>query len=304
MAEQPEEGTRLTAAQIHENVLRPAEQEIRRPAAALLLSALAAGLVIGFSCLAAAFMASAVPEPYKHAAAAAAYPLGFIFVIMARSELFTENTLVPVIPLLERRDLATLRLVARIWVLLLVGNLIGTVLFGVALAHTGLLRPAYAAELLRISREATEGGFGEIVYAAVFAGWLMALLAWLLASTTSTLAQIIFIWLCTAPISALHFPPLDRRLHRGLLPRRSRRCHVGRHALGVRGSLGPRKRGGRRAAGGVAQLRAGARRPRGLKPVTGLTAPGVGRGLPSEIRRPVYRAHAPTRRVLFPRPKS
>ena len=205
MAEQPEEGTRLTAAQIHENVLRPAELEIRRPASALLLSALAAGLVIGFSSLAAAFTASAVAEPYKHAAAAAAYPLGFIFVIMARSELFTENTLVPVIPLLERRDLATLGLVARIWVLLLVGNLIGTVIFGVALAHTGLLRPAYAAELLRISREATEGGFGEIVYAAVFAGWLMALLAWLLASTTSTLAQIVFIWLCTAPISALHF---------------------------------------------------------------------------------------------------
>ena len=121
MAEQPEEGTRLTAAQIHENVLRPAEHEIRRSAAALLLSALAAGLVIGFSCLAAAFAASVVPEPYKHAVAAAGYPLGFIFVIMARSELFTENTLVPVVPLLERRDLETLGLVARIWALLLSG---------------------------------------------------------------------------------------------------------------------------------------------------------------------------------------
>jgi formate/nitrite transporter FocA (FNT family) len=205
MAEQPEEGTRLTAAQIHENVLRPAEQEIRRPAAALLLSALAAGLVIGFSCLAAAFAAHVAPEPYKHAAASAAYPLGFIFVIIARSELFTENTLVPVVPLLERRNLETLRLLARIWVLLLVGNLMGTVLFAAALAHSELLRPEYAAELLQISRQATEGGFGEIVYAAVFAGWLMALLAWLLASTTSTLAQIVLIWLCTAPISALHF---------------------------------------------------------------------------------------------------
>ena len=127
MAEQPKEGTRLTAEQIHENVLRPAEREIRRSSAALLLSALAAGLVIGFSCLAAAFAASVVPEPYKHAASAAGYPLGFIFVIMARSELFTENTLVPVVPLLERRDLETLRLVARIWALLLVGNLVGTV---------------------------------------------------------------------------------------------------------------------------------------------------------------------------------
>lgn len=205
MAEQPEEGTRLTAAQIHENVLRPAEHEIRRPAAALLLSALAAGLVIGFSGLAAAFVSHVAPEPYKHAAAAAAYPLGFIFVIMARSELFTENTLVPVVPLMERRDLETLLLVVRIWTLLLVGNLIGTVLFAVTVARTDVLRPEYATELLRIARQATEGGFGEIVYAAVFAGWLMALLAWLLASTTSTLAQIVLIWLCTAPIHALHF---------------------------------------------------------------------------------------------------
>jgi formate/nitrite transporter FocA (FNT family) len=205
VAEQPEEGTRLTATHIHRNVRRPAEQVIRRPAAALLWSSLAAGLVIGFSCLAAAFASHVAPEGYEAAAAAAAYPLGFIFVIMARSELFTENTLAPVIPLLERRDRGTLGLVARIWALLLLGNLAGTLLFAVAVARSRVLRTEYATELLRIARHATEGGFVEIAYAAVFAGWLMALLAWLLASTTSTLAQIVFIWLCTAPISALDF---------------------------------------------------------------------------------------------------
>jgi formate/nitrite transporter FocA (FNT family) len=206
VAEHPEEGTRLTAAQIHENVLRPAEHEIRRTAAALLWSSLAAGLVIGFSALGAAFAAHVAPEPYEHAAASAAYPLGFIFVIMARSELFTENTLVPVVPLLERRDLETLGLVGRIWGLLLAGNLVGTVVFALALARTDLLRPEFAAELLELSRGATAGSFVDIAYAAVFAGWLMALLAWLLASTTETMAQIVFIWLCTAPISALRLP--------------------------------------------------------------------------------------------------
>ncbi len=205
MAEQPEEGTRLTAAQIHRNILRPGEQEIRRPTAALMWSALAAGLVISFSCLAAAFAAEVAPAPYQHVAASAAYPLGFIFVIMARSELFTENTLVPVIPLLERRDWDTFTNVVRMWVLLLAGNLVGTLIFAAALAGTNLLRPEVATELLRLSREATAGGFLEIAYAGIFAGWLMALLAWLLASTTSTLAQIVLIWLCTAPIAALHF---------------------------------------------------------------------------------------------------
>jgi formate/nitrite transporter FocA (FNT family) len=44
-----------------------------------------------------------------------------------------------------------------------------------------------------------------VLYAGVFAGWLMALLAWLLASARSTGAQIALIWLCTFPISALGF---------------------------------------------------------------------------------------------------
>jgi formate/nitrite transporter FocA (FNT family) len=205
MSEQAEEGTRLSAKEIHENILRPAEQEMRRPAAALLWSALASGLVIGFSPLAAAFTAGTAPEAYAHAAASAAYPLGFIFVIMARSELFTENTLVPVIPFLERRDRETFGLLVRMWALLLAGNLVGALIFGVTLAHTPVVTPEVESELLRIAREVTSGGFGHVTWAGVFAGWLIALLAWLLASTHSTLAQIVLIWLCTAPISALHF---------------------------------------------------------------------------------------------------
>jgi formate-nitrite transporter family protein len=202
---EPEQGTRLSAVEIHENILGPAEHEIRRPASALLWSSFASGMVIGFSCLAAAYAASAVPEPYAHLAASAAYPLGFIFVIMARSELFTENTLIPVIPFLERRDRETFVGMLRMWLLLLVGNLAGAVVFGFALARTPVLQPVVQAELLGISREATAGGFGTVLYAAVFAGWLIALLAWLLASTRSTGAQIAFIWLCTFPISALRF---------------------------------------------------------------------------------------------------
>jgi formate/nitrite transporter FocA (FNT family) len=43
------------------------------------------------------------------------------------------------------------------------------------------------------------------MYAGVFAGWLIALLSWVLAATHSTPAQLALIWLCTAPISAFHF---------------------------------------------------------------------------------------------------
>lgn len=205
MTAEPEQGTRLTAAEIHANIRGPGEHELRRPSKALLWSALASGLVIGFSCLASAFAAHTVPEAYAHAAASAAYPLGFIFVIMARSELFTENTLVPVVPFLEQPDRERFTGLLRVWGLLLAGNLVGAAIFGIALARTPIVHSEVHSALLQVARGATEGGFGPVLYAAVFAGWLIALLAWLLASTTSTIAQIVLIWLCTFPISALRF---------------------------------------------------------------------------------------------------
>jgi formate/nitrite transporter FocA (FNT family) len=206
MAEhQPESGTRLSAAQIHRNVLLPGRRELERPSAALLWSSLASGLVIGFSFLGGAYLASLVGEDHQTAAASVAYPLGFILVIMARSELFTENTLVPVVPFLEKRDRATFVALLRVWALLLAGNLVGAAIFGWALARTPMVEPSLHIELTRMATRSTMGGFGHVVYAGVFAGWLIALLSWLLAATHATGAQIALIWLCTAPISALEF---------------------------------------------------------------------------------------------------
>jgi formate-nitrite transporter family protein len=205
MAEEAEAGTRLSAVEIHDNILEPAKKEMDRPAASLLWSALASGMVIGFSFLASAFAAHLVSEPYRTAAAAAAYPLGFIFVVMARSELFTENTLDPVVPLLEQRNWETFRKMLRMWGLLLAGNLVGALIFGWVLARTPVVQPELHPSMLKIATEVSSGGFVQVLYAGVFAGWLIALLSWLLASTHSTPAQIVLIWLCTAPISALHF---------------------------------------------------------------------------------------------------
>lgn len=205
MAEEAERGTRLTAVEIHENILGPAEKELERPTASLLWSALTSGLVIGFSFVGGGYAASLATEGYRHAAFSAVYPLGFILVILARSELFTENTLVPVIPFLEHRDRRTFQQLIRVWVLLLAGNLVGAAIFAWTLARTPVVEAALHPVLREIAREATSGSFGHIVWGGVFAGWLIALLSWLLASTHATGAQIVLVWLCTAPIAALHF---------------------------------------------------------------------------------------------------
>jgi len=202
---QPETGTRLSALEIHENIRAPAVEELERPASSLLFSSLAAGMLIGFSFLASGFVSYYAPEPYKHAFASMAYPVGFMFVIMGRSELFTENTLEPVIPLLHKRDGKTLRQMLRMWGLLIVGNMVGAALFAWILAATTMIDPALHPTLQKLAGEAMQGGFGQVFYLAIFGGWLIALLAWLLASTVDSIAQLFLIWVTTVPIAAFHF---------------------------------------------------------------------------------------------------
>jgi formate/nitrite transporter FocA (FNT family) len=201
----PATGTRLSAAEIHENVRVAAEEEMRRPARDLAWSAIAAGLTIGFSFLAAAYLTLWVPPAFAPLAIAAGYPLGFIFVVQARNQLFTENTLEPVIPFLQRRDRATLVGVFRLWTIVLVGNLAGAFAFGVLAAHTPLLDGPMQRALLSVATQGTSGGFGMVVYRAIFGGWLVALMAWLVSSTRATGAQVLYIWITTAPIAAFGF---------------------------------------------------------------------------------------------------
>jgi formate/nitrite transporter FocA (FNT family) len=203
--EKPETGTRLSAGEIHDNVMSEADEELERATASLLISSFASGLAIGFSFLGGGYAMSLVAPAYGAAAAAAAYPLGFMFVIMARSELFTENTLTPVLPLLHRRDLETLVKMLRVWGLLLAGNLAGTLLFSWLMARTPAVAEQLRPFLLHLAEKATAPSFSATLYQGVFAGWLIALLTWLLASTHQTGAQLALIWLVTAPISAFEF---------------------------------------------------------------------------------------------------
>jgi formate-nitrite transporter family protein len=200
-----ESGTRLTAAEIHDNLLRPGEEELHRPTSALLWSSLGSGLVMGFTFLAGGWAAELAGPRHGHAAAAVVYPLGFILVILARSELFTENTLTPVIPLLNEPTAKRFKQVLRVWAALLAGNLVGAGLFALVVAYAPVVETSLRAPLLALARQATEGSFAKIFFLAIFAGWLIALLAWLLASTHATGAQLALIWIATAPIAALGF---------------------------------------------------------------------------------------------------
>src|SRR5690348_15269666 len=160
----PQVGTRFSAEEIHDNVSEAAKEELERPASELIWSSLASGLLVGFSFLAVGFLTSLVPPAYHTLATAVAYPLGFLYVVHARHQLFTENTLEPVIPLLEKRDGKTLRQLLRLWAIVLPVNLIGALIFAEVLAHTQVVEPKLLTPLLDAARLSTEGGAQLVFY--------------------------------------------------------------------------------------------------------------------------------------------
>jgi formate/nitrite transporter FocA (FNT family) len=94
--------------------------------------------------------------------------------------LFTENTLTPILPLLTRRDRATLLNVLRLWGIVLTSNVLGACLFGWVLGHTPLFDAAIRQTMTTIGLEALHGDFGDTLLRGIFAGWLIALMVWLL----------------------------------------------------------------------------------------------------------------------------
>jgi formate-nitrite transporter family protein len=202
---EPTAGTLFSASEMHDHVIDAAEEELERPVLELLISAIASGLLVSFSFVSGAFLVAHGPEAQKALLLAVAYPIGFAFVVLAQHQLFTENTLEPVLPLLEKRDGESLRKLLRLWAIVLPGNLAGTLIFALALGKTPAFEPELHKPLATLAADALKGGAGIVFYKAIWAGWLVALMAWLLASTRSTAAQLALIWLATAPIAAFGF---------------------------------------------------------------------------------------------------
>lgn len=202
----PEEAKK-SAQDILELQTEEASKEFERPTRGLALSALSAGLDIGFSVLLMTVVAELLhgtPRAVSELARAAAYPLGFLFVILGRSELFTEHTTLSLLPVLARKHspLALLR----VWGTIYVFNLLGAALFAFALSRVGPALKLFSPQMLgEIVRPMLEFSAGTVVLSGLFAGWLMGLVSWLVAASKDTVGQIVIIAMVTGVLALCRF---------------------------------------------------------------------------------------------------
>jgi formate/nitrite transporter FocA (FNT family) len=127
-----------------------------------------------------------------------------VIVILGRQQLFTENTLTPMLPLMQRKDRETLVNVLRLWGVVLAANLLGALVMGWVMTRTAAFDADVKREFLALGHEGTTHSFGVVVLRAIFAGWLIAILVWMLPYAES--AHFFVIVLITWMIGVGHFP--------------------------------------------------------------------------------------------------
>ena len=193
---------RLSAITVYSVILREGEEELERPQASLWWSGVAAGIGISTSVLAEATIRSGLgaDHPYLRLIESFGYSLGFVLVIMCRLQLFTENTISVVLPVLACPSRYRFARTARLWGIVFVANMVGTLLTATITVHGGIVTDEILAAILDISRHVAAIDPAAALLRGIPAGFFIAALVWMLPSAkrSEALVIILFTWLIAA----------------------------------------------------------------------------------------------------------
>ena len=186
------------AMAIHEHIRQDGEKEMERDTMALLWSAIAAGLSMGASLLAKGiFHVQLEGVPGGFLLENLGYTFGFIIVIMARQQLFTENTVTAVLPVMQNPTLGNFSLLMRLWSVVLLGNIIGTGVAAWAFEHMPIFDEETRDAFVKIGMDVMKNTPVEMFSNAIISGWLIATMVWMFpaAGAAKIVVIILMTWL-------------------------------------------------------------------------------------------------------------
>ncbi|MFK3820081.1 formate/nitrite transporter family protein [Pseudomonas sp. NPDC089407] len=171
------------AAVLHEIIRYQGDQELERTLAALWWSALAAGLSMGLSLMAMGLFYARLPEgDSAQVVASIGYSAGFLAVILARQQLFTENTLTAVLPVMTSPTLANFGRLLRLWSVVLFGNLAGTLLVAWVMLELPIFDSKTDVAFLEIGRKVMKNDISQMFAKGIVSGWMIATMVWMIPS--------------------------------------------------------------------------------------------------------------------------
>src|SRR5579871_2269988 len=166
---------------IYEIVCRLGTEEMARPINSLWWSGVAAGLSISFSLLAQAILTTHLPDaPWRPLITSFGYSAGFVMVVLSRQQLFTENTVTVVLPVMADFNMRNVRGLVRMWTVVFLANMAGTLFAALFCTFTPVLTPELRDGMVAVSRHILGHGWLATMFMAIGAGFLMAAMVWLL----------------------------------------------------------------------------------------------------------------------------
>ena len=192
----------LSPLTVYSIILREGEDELRRPKISLWWSGVAAGVGISTSVLVEGIIRSNLgsDHPYLTLIESLGYSFGFVLVILCRLQLFTENTITVVLPVLADPTRNRFFCAARLWGIVLAANLCGTFLTAAISVHGGILPAESLAAIMEISRHLAELTPVETFLRGIPSGFFIAAMVWMLPSAkrSEVLVIVMFTWLIAA----------------------------------------------------------------------------------------------------------
>ncbi|ETX29736.1 formate/nitrite transporter family protein [Roseivivax isoporae] len=185
----------LSPRAVYEVVSQEGREEILRPLWSLWWSGIAAGIGISASVLSEGILHQTfLDHPYRGAIENMGYTVGFILVILGRLQLFTENTITVVLPVLKEKSLTTFGCAARLWAVVFAANLLGTAFVALLTVHGGTVGPEYVEGMKEVGRHFAENSAAEAFKYGVPAGFFIAAIVWMLPSSEGFEIFVIFLF--------------------------------------------------------------------------------------------------------------
>ena len=188
--------SRPSAHEIYQQVAKNAKEELQRSSMSLAISGFTGGIFMGLSALGVGIiLAKLGGGPGAFVISRMFYPLGFIVVILGRSQLFTENTLYPVaLVLTEPKQIWN---TMRLWATVLPSNMLGALTFALLVGLTRSMPADVVQAIAGLGLAAVHQPVSAIFWSGVVGGWIIATAAWLVSGSHSITGSVMIIWALT-----------------------------------------------------------------------------------------------------------
>jgi formate/nitrite transporter FocA (FNT family) len=186
-----------------EDIYRRTKEEgarrLERPILEEMSTALAAGFDIVAGVVTMALITTQLQhlagKPAAHVFGSVGFGIGFVFLVVGRGELFTENFLVPIAGL-DRRSGASWRNLAKLWVTSPIFNILGGLIIILILSTHSVLPYGTGRSVEDLAAHIHANGRLALFMSAVFAGALITAMTWFIEGQLSMLVRVVVAWVC------------------------------------------------------------------------------------------------------------